>query len=89
MKGDGRCRGRYRHPAHRRRAQAQPPHRRRDPLVENMVSVVHAAGDIVTSFFSKTVEIGNTDAEGRLILADAMAYAVKTYAPKAMIDVAT
>jgi leucyl aminopeptidase len=60
------------------------------PLVENMVSGRSTRpGDIVTSFSGKTVEIGNTDAEGRLILADAMAYAVKTYAPKAMIDVAT
>jgi leucyl aminopeptidase len=60
------------------------------PLVENMVSGRSTRpGDIVTSFSGKTVEIGNTDAEGRLILADAMAYAVKTYAPKVMIDVAT
>lgn len=60
------------------------------PLVENMVSGRSTRpGDIVTSFSGKTVEIGNTDAEGRLILADAMAYAVKTYAPKVMIDMAT
>jgi leucyl aminopeptidase len=60
------------------------------PLVENMVSGGSTRpGDIVTSFSGKTVEIGNTDAEGRLILADAMAYAVKSYSPKVMIDLAT
>jgi leucyl aminopeptidase len=60
------------------------------PLVENMVSGgATRPGDIVTSFSGKTVEIGNTDAEGRLILADAMAYAAKTYAPTVMIDLAT
>ena len=60
------------------------------PLVENMVSGgATRPGDIVTSFSGKTIEIGNTDAEGRLILADAMAYAVKAYAPKVMIDLAT
>ncbi|MFO7709324.1 MAG: leucyl aminopeptidase [Desulfobacterales bacterium] len=60
------------------------------PIVENMVSGgATRPGDIVTSLSGKTVEIGNTDAEGRLILADAMAFAVKAYAPKAMIDLAT
>jgi leucyl aminopeptidase len=60
------------------------------PLVENMVSGgASRPGDIVTSLAGKTVEIGNTDAEGRLILADAMAYAVKAYAPNVMIDLAT
>ncbi len=60
------------------------------PLVENMVSGgATRPGDIVTSFAGKTVEIGNTDAEGRLILADAMAWAVKAYAPEVMIDLAT
>jgi len=46
-------------------------------------------GDIVKTFLGKTVEIKNTDAEGRLILIDAMAYAVKTYKPDMMIDLAT
>ncbi|MCU0539567.1 MAG: leucyl aminopeptidase [Desulfobacterales bacterium] len=60
------------------------------PLVENMVSGdATRPGDIVTSFSGKTVEIGNTDAEGRLILADALAWALKTYAPQVAIDVAT
>lgn len=60
------------------------------PLVENMVSGQAARpGDIVRTFSGKTVEIGNTDAEGRLILADAMAYADWRFKPEVMIDVAT
>ncbi len=60
------------------------------PLVENMCSgKATRPGDVVTSFSGKTVEIGNTDAEGRLILADAMAYAVKKYKPDTIIDLAT
>jgi leucyl aminopeptidase len=60
------------------------------PLVENMPSgSATRPGDIVTSFNGKTVEIGNTDAEGRLILIDAMAYAIKKYKPDVMIDMAT
>ncbi len=60
------------------------------PLVENMPSgSATRPGDIVTSLAGKTVEIGNTDAEGRLILIDAMAYAVKKYKPDVMIDLAT
>jgi len=60
------------------------------PLVENMVSGRSTRpGDIVTTFTGKTVEIGNTDAEGRLILIDAMAYAEWRFKPAVMIDVAT
>ncbi len=60
------------------------------PLVENMVSGrATRPGDILTSFAGKTVEVGNTDAEGRLILIDAMAYAIKKYKPDTMIDMAT
>jgi leucyl aminopeptidase len=60
------------------------------PLVENMPSgEAFRPGDIITAFSGKTVEIGNTDAEGRLILADAMAYAIETYAPDLLIDLAT
>jgi leucyl aminopeptidase len=46
-------------------------------------------GDIVRTYAGRTVEIGNTDAEGRLILADAIAHAVRTFAPEVLIDVAT
>jgi leucyl aminopeptidase len=43
----------------------------------------------VRSYAGKTVEIGNTDAEGRLILIDAMSYVVKKHNPQVMIDLAT
>ncbi len=46
-------------------------------------------GDIITIYGGKTVEVINTDAEGRLILADALAYGIKQYKPKAVIDLAT
>lgn len=60
------------------------------PSAENMPSgSATKPGDIVTAYNKKTVEIGDTDAEGRLILADALAYAVKNYKPHAMIDLAT
>ena len=48
----------------------------------------YTQGDIITMFNKTTVEIGNTDAEGRLILADAISYASK-YAPELIIDIAT
>jgi len=60
------------------------------PIVENMPSgSATRPGDIVKSFAGKTVEIINTDAEGRLILVDALAWALKTYKPHVMIDLAT
>ncbi|MBI9078020.1 MAG: leucyl aminopeptidase [Desulfatibacillum sp.] len=46
-------------------------------------------GDVYKSYLGKTVEIGNTDAEGRLVLADAVAYCEKNYHPTEIIDVAT
>jgi leucyl aminopeptidase len=48
----------------------------------------YTQGDIITMFNKLTVEIGNTDAEGRLILADAISYASK-YTPELIIDIAT
>lgn len=48
----------------------------------------YASGDIITMYNKLTVEIGNTDAEGRLILADAISYASK-YTPEIIIDIAT
>lgn len=60
------------------------------PLVENMPSgKASRPGDIIKSYAGKTVEIGNTDAEGRLILIDALAYGVKKYKPRVLIDLAT
>ena len=59
------------------------------PAVENMPSGdATRPGDIVKSMSGKTIEILNTDAEGRLILCDALTYA-KQYKPAAVIDVAT
>ncbi|MBG7617732.1 MAG: leucyl aminopeptidase, partial [Chloroflexi bacterium] len=59
------------------------------PAVENMPSgSAYKPGDIITTMSGKTVEVRNTDAEGRLILADALDYAVKLGA-KNIIDVAT
>tara|TARA_B100001057_G_scaffold385871_1_gene392699 strand:- start:840 stop:2294 length:1455 start_codon:yes stop_codon:yes gene_type:complete len=59
-------------------------------LVENMVSGnAQRPGDIVKSFSGKTIEILNTDAEGRLVLADAITYTEKKFKPKFMIDLAT
>ncbi len=60
------------------------------PTSENLPSG-HATkpGDIVTFYNGKTAEIKNTDAEGRLILADALSYAVKHYKPDIIIDLAT
>ncbi|MFT4552493.1 MAG: leucyl aminopeptidase [Chlamydiales bacterium] len=46
-------------------------------------------GDVYSSYSGKTIEIGNTDAEGRLTLADALAYAEKNLSPTRMIDFAT
>jgi len=48
----------------------------------------YTQGDIITMYNKMTVEIGNTDAEGRLILADAISYASK-YSPQLIIDIAT
>jgi leucyl aminopeptidase len=48
----------------------------------------YTQGDIITMFNKMSVEIGNTDAEGRLILADAISYASK-YSPELIIDIAT
>ena len=59
-------------------------------LVENMPgSNAQRPGDIVKSYSGKTIEILNTDAEGRLVLADALTFAEKKYKPKFIIDLAT
>lgn len=60
------------------------------PSVENMPGgESYRPGDIITLYNQKTAEILNTDAEGRLILADALAYGEQKYSPKAIIDFAT
>lgn len=59
------------------------------PAVENMMSgASYRPGDIIRSMSGKTIEVLNTDAEGRIILADALHYA-KKYKPSLVIDVAT
>jgi leucyl aminopeptidase len=59
-------------------------------LVENMPDgKAQLPGDIVVSMSGQTIEVQNTDAEGRLVLADALHYAVTEYKPAAMIDLAT
>ncbi len=60
------------------------------PLVENMPSgTALRTGDVIRTFSGKSVEVANTDAEGRLILADAIGYGLKTYDPVVIIDLAT
>jgi len=59
-------------------------------LVENMPDGrAQRPGDVVTSMKGDTIEIINTDAEGRLVLADVLWYAQQRFAPSAMIDLAT
>jgi leucyl aminopeptidase len=59
------------------------------PVTDNRISSdAYAPGDVITMFNKKTVEVLNTDAEGRLILADALAYAEK-FEPEVVIDLAT
>lgn len=73
---------------------------REKPKGVNVVAIVPATenlpgeaalkpGDIITIYGGKTVEVVNTDAEGRLILADALAYGIKTFKPDAVVDLAT
>ena len=59
-------------------------------LVENMPSAnAQRPGDIVTSMSGQTIEVLNTDAEGRLVLADVLTYAQREFAPKLIVDLAT
>jgi len=60
------------------------------PLAENMPSgTAGRPGDIISFYNGKTAEVKNTDAEGRLILADALSYVVKNYQLDAVVDIAT
>jgi leucyl aminopeptidase len=59
-------------------------------LVENMPSATaQRPGDIITSMSGQTIEVLNTDAEGRLVLADALWYAQERFKPKMIVDLAT
>jgi leucyl aminopeptidase len=60
------------------------------PAVENSISgESYRPGDVIGSRSGKTIEVLNTDAEGRIVLADGLDYAVTKYSPRAVIDVAT
>ncbi len=59
------------------------------PAVENAIDGnAYRPSDVITSMSGKTIEVGNTDAEGRLILCDALTY-VQRFEPQATVDVAT
>ncbi|TNJ39379.1 leucyl aminopeptidase [Chlorobaculum thiosulfatiphilum] len=60
------------------------------PATDNMPGgSAQKPGDVITTMSGITVEVGNTDAEGRLILADALTYAKKEYDPDVIVDLAT
>ncbi|MFD1150097.1 leucyl aminopeptidase family protein [Saccharothrix hoggarensis] len=60
------------------------------PAAENHVSgSAYRPGDVIRQYGGTTTEVTNTDAEGRLVLADALAYAVRNLAPDVLVDVAT
>ena len=59
-------------------------------LVENMPDGgAQRPGDVVTSMSGQTIEVINTDAEGRLVLCDALTWVQRTYEPKTIVDLAT
>lgn len=59
-------------------------------IAENAIgSRAYKPGDVIKSYDGKTVEVANTDAEGRLVLADALSYVARNYKPKKIIDIAT
>jgi leucyl aminopeptidase len=59
-------------------------------LAENALSGrAYRPSDILTSYSGKTIEVLNTDAEGRLVLADALSYVQKQYKPRLIVDLAT
>jgi len=60
------------------------------PLAENAIGAAsYRPGDVVRTFDGTTVEVRNTDAEGRMVLADALAWARAEYRPRVLLDVAT
>lgn len=60
------------------------------PMTDNSIDALAIKpGDVIGSYAGKTIEVLDTDAEGRLVLADALAYAIKEYAPDVMVDLAT
>ncbi len=60
------------------------------PAAENAINEqAYKPGDVYSSYSGKTIEIGSTDAEGRLLLADALSYVYKHYKPSHCVDLAT
>ncbi|HEY0913685.1 MAG TPA: leucyl aminopeptidase [Solimonas sp.] len=60
------------------------------PLCENVIDgTAYRPGDVITSLSGLTIEVDNTDAEGRIVLADAMSYLIDTFQPQRLVDVAT
>lgn len=60
------------------------------PLAENAIGAgAYRPGDVLTTLSGRTVEVVDTDAEGRLVLADALHYAATRFAPQAIVDLAT
>lgn len=60
------------------------------PTAENAVGGrAYRPGDVISSYSGKSIEVIDTDAEGRLLLADGLSYMVKNFAPESMIDLAT
>ncbi len=60
------------------------------PLCENVIDGSSMRpGDVITSLSGLTIEVDNTDAEGRIVLADAMSYLINTHQPQRLVDVAT
>ncbi len=57
---------------------------------ENAIDAnAYKPGDVITGYAGKSVEVGNTDAEGRLVLADVIAYVIDKYKPARLVDIAT
>lgn len=60
------------------------------PAAENLISgSAYRPGDVVRHYGGRTTEVTNTDAEGRMVLADALAYGTSRFSPDAVVDVAT
>lgn len=60
------------------------------PMTENSIgSAGYRPGDVIDSLGGLTIEVINTDAEGRLVLADGISYAIQNYGPSRIVDVAT
>jgi leucyl aminopeptidase len=60
------------------------------PLCENLIDgKSYRPGDVITSLSGLTIEVDNTDAEGRIVLADGLSYLIKEYQPHLLVDLAT